>query len=117
MKELELINIHRKLGGKIIDFAGFAMPIQYFGIKSEHLHVRNSVGLFDVSHMGQIFIEGDGSFDFLQFLTSNDLSKLKVGQAQYTYLPNERTWFVVHFMIHNKHRHFSKTHIHLANIE
>ncbi len=89
MKELELINIHRKLGGKIIDFAGFAMPVQYFGIKSEHLHVRNSVGLFDVSHMGQIFIEGDGSFDFLQFLTSNDLSKLKIGQAQYTYLPNE----------------------------
>ena len=84
MKKTKLYNVHKKLNAKIIDFAGFLMPVQYTSIISEHKAVRNSVGVFDVSHMGKIFIEGEDSLDFIQHITINDASKLFAGRVQYS---------------------------------
>ena len=78
-----------KLGGKIVPFAGFLMPIQYEGINIEHLHVRNNVGLFDVSHMGEFILKGDQSLSLLQLICSNDVSSIGDGRAQYNCLINE----------------------------
>ena len=89
MQKLVLSNLHKELGAKMVDFAGYWMPVQYAeGVKSEHHCVRNFVGVFDVSHMGEIFISGEGSFDFLQYVTTNDVSVLKPGKVQYTCFPN-----------------------------
>lgn len=74
----------------MVPFAGYEMPIQYTSITSEHLAVRGLVGMFDVSHMGEFWIRGSGALEFLQFVTLNDVSKLKVGRAQYSMLPNDR---------------------------
>ena len=74
----------------MIDFGGFYMPVQYEGIKIEHNSVRNNVGIFDVSHMGEIIIEGEKSLDLLQYLTSNNILKLQPGKVQYSYLPNNK---------------------------
>ncbi len=81
---------HRAAGAKLIPFAGWEMPVQYAGIKAEHLAVRTGVGVFDVSHMGQIETRGPQAFDLLQHLLSNDLRRLPEGGAQYSVLCNER---------------------------
>jgi aminomethyltransferase len=81
---------HIKLGAKMVDFAGWYMPVEYFGIRAEHLHVREHVGLFDVSHMGEIRVQGEKALSTLQWLTSNDVSKIENGQAQYGLLTNEK---------------------------
>ncbi len=84
MKKTKFYNIHEKLGAKIVEFAGYLMPIQYNSIISEHKAVRNSVGVFDVSHMGEIFIHGYNAGDFVQYITVNDTSKLFPGRVQYS---------------------------------
>ena len=84
MKKTKLFNIHEKLGAKIVDFAGYKMPVQYSSIIAEHKAVRNSVGVFDVSHMGEIFIIGEKALDFVQEITVNDASKLTPGRVQYS---------------------------------
>ncbi|MFA3782495.1 glycine cleavage system aminomethyltransferase GcvT [Melioribacteraceae bacterium 4301-Me] len=84
MKYTKLYNIHQKLGAKIVDFAGFKMPVQYSSIIAEHKAVRNSVGVFDVSHMGEIFIRGSKALEFVQFITINDASVLYNGRVQYS---------------------------------
>ena len=90
MNKLVLSDLHESIGGKMIDFAGYKMPIQYIdGVISEHHAVRNEVGVFDVSHMGEIFISGKHSLEFLQFITSNDVSILTPGQVQYTCFTND----------------------------
>lgn len=92
MSELKtpLYEKHVALGGKMVPFAGYLMPVNYdTTIQVEHQNVRNNVGVFDVSHMGQFIIEGNKALDFIQNLTSNDASKLIVGQAQYTCLTND----------------------------
>jgi aminomethyltransferase len=78
----------------MVEFAGYNMPIQYEGVKAEHLAVRNSLGVFDVSHMGEFFISGEKSFEFLQSILSNDISVLINDQAQYTCLPNDENGIV-----------------------
>tara|TARA_B110000196_G_C21104400_1_gene644372 strand:- start:411 stop:1484 length:1074 start_codon:yes stop_codon:yes gene_type:complete len=88
MKKLFLSNTHESLNAKMVDYAGFYMPVQYDGVISEHLSVRNNVGVFDVSHMGEIFVSGEGAKEFLQYITSNDISKLVDGKVQYSCLPN-----------------------------
>ena len=88
MKQLVLSEIHQSLGGKMVEFAGYHMPIQYEGVKAEHHTVRNEVGVFDVSHMGEVFVTGKNSLDFLQYITSNDVSNLTPSKIQYTCLPN-----------------------------
>jgi len=84
MKKTRLYSIHEKLGAKIVDFAGFKMPVQYSSIISEHKSVRTSVGVFDVSHMGEIFIIGKNALDFIQHITVNDASLLTDGRVQYS---------------------------------
>lgn len=75
---------HVALGAKMVPFAGYMMPIQYTGITEEHLAVRKNVGLFDLSHMGEFFVSGPGALDFLQKMTTNDVSALKPGEIQYS---------------------------------
>ena len=84
MKKTRLYAIHEKLGAKIVDFAGYRMPVQYTSIISEHKSVRSSVGVFDVSHMGEIFIGGERALDFVQHITVNDASLLVDGRIQYS---------------------------------
>src|ERR1700687_2143586 len=76
--------VHRRLGAKMVDFGGWDMPVQYSGILEEHNAVRKSVGLFDVSHMGEIEIQGPEAFALTDYLTTNAVAKLKIGQAQYS---------------------------------
>ena len=88
MKTTALTHIHESLSAKMVSFAGFKMPVQYEGVKIEHETVRNDVGVFDVSHMGQFFVKGEHALALLQKITTNDVSKLTVGKAQYTCIPN-----------------------------
>lgn len=82
MKKTKFNSIHKILGAKMVEFAGYEMPIQYSSIITEHKAVRNSIGVFDVSHMGEIFITGDNALDFVQHISINDASKLFPGRVQ-----------------------------------
>ncbi|MFH1829680.1 MAG: glycine cleavage system aminomethyltransferase GcvT [Pseudomonadota bacterium] len=89
-RKTPLYDEHVRLGGKMVDFAGWQMPVQYSGVMQEHRAVRNAAGLFDVSHMGQIEVTGPGATDCVQYLTTNNVKKLIDYQAQYSILCNER---------------------------
>lgn len=89
MKNTVLTQIHEKLGAKLVPFAGFNMPVSYEGVILEHETVRNGVGVFDVSHMGEFLISGPKALDLIQKVTSNDASLLTIGKAQYSCLPND----------------------------
>ncbi len=89
MKNTALTKIHESLGAKMVPFAGYNMPVSYEGVNAEHETVRNGVGVFDVSHMGEFLISGPTALDLIQKVTSNDASKLTLGRAQYSCLPNE----------------------------
>jgi len=84
MKKTAFNNIHKKLEAKLVEFAGYEMPIQYEGIIAEHKAVRDSVGVFDVSHMGEVEVRGKDAFEFVQKITTNDVSKLEKGDVQYS---------------------------------
>lgn len=88
-KKVPLNDLHEKLGAKMVPFAGFNMPVRYSSDIEEHMTVRNGVGVFDVSHMGEFKVEGPQALELIQRITSNDASKLIDGQAQYSCLPNE----------------------------
>ncbi|HTF19114.1 MAG TPA: glycine cleavage system aminomethyltransferase GcvT [Chryseolinea sp.] len=88
-KKIPLNDVHEKLGGKMVPFAGFNMPVRYSSDIEEHMTVRNGVGVFDVSHMGEFTVKGPHALDLIQRVTTNDASKLVDGQAQYSSLPNE----------------------------
>lgn len=88
MKNTALTHIHEQLGAKILPFAGYNMPITYEGVNAEHETVRKGVGVFDVSHMGEFFLEGPNALALIQKVTSNDASVLTDGRAQYSCLPN-----------------------------
>ena len=90
MKKTALCHEHEKLGAKMVEFAGWLMPIQYKGLREEHDTVRNKVGLFDVSHMGEIRVQGPKSLETLEWLTTNRVSKLQAGEAHYSLLPNDQ---------------------------
>ncbi len=89
MKNIALSATHEALGAKMVPFAGYNMPVQYEGVNIEHETVRNGVGVFDVSHMGEFLIEGPNALALIQKVSSNDASKLTVGKAQYSCLPND----------------------------
>lgn len=89
LKKIPLNDLHEKLGGKMVPFAGYNMPVRYSSDLEEHMCVRNGVGVFDVSHMGEFTIKGPHALSLIQRVTSNDASKLTDGQAQYACLPNE----------------------------
>ena len=90
MKRTPLFAAHQKLGGKLIEFGGWEMPVQYTSITDEHLAVRNAAGIFDISHMGEILVKGLGAVAFLNHMLTNDAKKLQVGAGQYTLLCNEK---------------------------
>jgi aminomethyltransferase len=85
-----LYDSHKRLGGKIVDFHGWELPVQYESVMKEHEATRNRCGLFDVSHMGQVFVSGPGSLPFLQKVNANDIARIGPGKAIYSHLPNER---------------------------
>ncbi len=89
MKYTALNKIHESLGAKMVPFAGYNMPVSYEGVNAEHETVRNNVGVFDVSHMGEFLVSGPSALDLIQQVTSNDASNLTVGKAQYSCFPNE----------------------------
>jgi aminomethyltransferase len=89
MKNIALHETHVNLGAKMVPFAGYNMPVQYEGVTAEHLTVRGSVGVFDVSHMGEFLVSGENALALIQKVTSNDASKLEIGDAQYSCFPNE----------------------------
>jgi aminomethyltransferase len=89
LKQTAFTDIHKSYGAKMVPFAGYLMPVQYEGINTEHDCVRSGVGVFDVSHMGEFILKGEGALDLIQRVTSNDASKLSPGKAQYSCLPND----------------------------
>ena len=89
MKKTILYEEHIKKGAKIIPFSGFLMPVQYEGINKEHLHVRNNVGLFDVSHMGEFIVKGENATNLLQLICTNDITRILDGKAQYNCMTDE----------------------------
>jgi aminomethyltransferase len=90
IKNIPLNDLHVKLGAKMVPFAGYNMPVRYSSDIEEHMTVRNGVGVFDVSHMGEFTVKGTNALDLIQRVTSNDASKLVDGQAQYSCLPNDK---------------------------
>ncbi|CAN5869495.1 glycine cleavage system aminomethyltransferase GcvT [soil metagenome] len=89
LKKTPLNRVHRELGGKMVDFGGWDMPVQYSGVIAEHLRTREHSGLFDVSHMGEFYVEGEDAIAFVDKLTTNDVTKLVDGQAHYSALTRE----------------------------
>ena len=100
MKQTPFTNIHIELGAKMHEFAGYNMPIEYSGILDEHTTVCDAVGVFDVSHMGEFWINGPKALELIQKITSNDASNLKVGKIQYTCLVNEKGGIIDDFLLY-----------------
>jgi aminomethyltransferase len=100
MKTTVFNKIHKKFGAKLVEFAGYEMPIEYSGIKDEHMTVRNSVGVFDVSHMGEFWIKGPNALNLVSKITSNDPRILKIGQAQYSCFPNGKGGIVDDLLVY-----------------
>ena len=100
VKQIPLNDLHVKLGGKMVPFAGYNMPVRYSSDIEEHMTVRNGVGVFDVSHMGEFTVKGPNALDLIQRVTSNDASKLIDGQAQYSSLPNDKGGIVDDLIIY-----------------
>ena len=90
LKRTCLFSTHQKLGGKLIEFGGWEMPVQYTSITDEHLAVRNAAGVFDISHMGEVTVSGAAAADFLNHVFTNDIRKISAGQGQYTLMCNDR---------------------------
>lgn len=100
VKNTPFTHLHIALGAKMAPFAGYNMPISYTGINDEHQAVRRNAGVFDVSHMGEFVLKGDQALDLIQRVTSNDASKLKAGQAQYSCLPNKEGGIVDDLLVY-----------------
>jgi len=105
LKRTALSHVHEKLGAKMVPFAGYLMPVQYSGVNDEHVTVRQGVGMFDVSHMGEFIVRGPQALDLIQKVTSNDASKLTPGKVQYSCLPNNTGGIVDDLLVyHMKHK-------------
>ncbi|WP_223552014.1 glycine cleavage system aminomethyltransferase GcvT [Aestuariivivens sp. NBU2969] len=117
MKNLALTATHEALGAKMVPFAGFIMPVQYQGVNIEHETVRKAVGVFDVSHMGEFLIEGEQALELIQKVSSNDASKLTIGKAQYSCLPNETGGIVDDLIIYRIKEHTYLLVVNASNIE
>ena len=117
VKSLVLEDIHVKLGTKMVEFAGYLMPLQYSSVINEHLAVRNSVGIFDVSHMGEFLLEGEHALELIQKISSNDAKKLKNGQAQYAYLPNENGGIIDDMLVYKLHEEKYMLVVNASNIQ
>jgi len=102
LKRTALFEEHQRLGGRLIDFGGWELPVQYTGVLDEHTACRNACGLFDVSHMGEVHVEGPDAEKFLNFLVTNNVAKLSVGQAQYTAMCNQHGGIVDDLVIYRR---------------
>ena len=100
MKKTVFNQLHWNAGGKMVEFAGFEMPVEFSGIKDEHMTVRQSVGVFDVSHMGEVWVKGPHAADLVQYVTSNDITVLTSGQAQYSCFPNGKGGIVDDLLVY-----------------
>ncbi len=100
MKQTQFYSYHLKHGAKMVPFAGFQMPVEYTGVSQEHINVRENVGIFDVSHMGEIYILGPKAKELIQRITSNDLALLEPGKIQYTCFPNDQGGIVDDLLIY-----------------
>lgn len=116
-KQTILYPIHQKLGAKLISFAGYDMPVRYQGDKAEHLAVRESAGMFDVSHMGEFIIRGDQALNLIQKVTSNNAARLQEGKAQYSCLPNESGGIVDDLIVYHIRGDQYMLVVNAANIE
>ena len=117
IKTTPLFNTHVKLGAKMVDFAGFKMPIQYAGITTEHLNVRNNVGIFDVSHMGEFLISGPESTSFLNYICSNNIKNIKIGRAQYNLLINQNGGIIDDLIVYKTSNYEYMLVVNAANIK
>ncbi len=117
MKTTALTQTHAALGAKMVPFAGYNMPVSYEGVNSEHETVRQGVGVFDVSHMGEFLIEGPKALDLIQKVTSNDAAKLQVGMAQYSCLPNEQGGIVDDLIVYKVKEELYLLVVNASNIE
>jgi aminomethyltransferase len=100
MKQTQLYKHHLSLGAKMVPFAGFQMPLEYAGVSQEHINVRENVGIFDVSHMGEIWVKGPEAFELVQRTTSNDAALLVPGAIQYSCFPNDRGGIVDDLLVY-----------------
>ncbi len=100
MKFTAFNEIHKRAGAKLVEFAGYEMPVEYTGIRDEHMTVREAVGVFDVSHMGEFWVKGPNALDLVKKITSNDPTFLKPGQAQYTCFPNGKGGIVDDLLVY-----------------
>lgn len=103
MKNTSLYETHVRLGAKMVPFAGFNMPVSYAGIKAEHQAVREALGMFDVSHMGEFLVKGENALEFLQYVTTNDVAKLEDGKVQYSCMPNGEGGIVDDLLVYRMH--------------
>ncbi len=117
MKKTVFHKYHIDLGAKMVPFAGYEMPIEYSSINSEHLQVRNNVGVFDVSHMGEFWVKGPNALDFVQKITSNDASTLAIGKAQYSCFPNGNGGIVDDLLVYKYEDEKYLLVVNAANIE
>lgn len=117
MKYVALNDLHASLGAKMIEFAGYNMPVLYTNLIQEHLAVRNSVGVFDVSHMGEFYLKGDKALDLIQLVTSNDASKLTDGKVQYSCLPNDKGGIVDDLLVYRVKENEYLLVVNASNIE
>jgi aminomethyltransferase len=117
MKNTSLTEKHISLGAKMVPFAGYNMPVQYAGLIQEHHCVRNAVGVFDVSHMGEFWISGPKAFDLIQYATSNDVSKLFDGKVQYSCLPNATGGIVDDLLVYRVNEEMYLLVVNASNID
>ena len=117
MKYTVFTAMHEAAGAKMVEFAGYHMPIQYEGLNAEHETVRKAVGVFDVSHMGQFWVKGPKALEFIQWVTSNDATKLADGKIQYSYFPNNEGGVVDDFLVYRVDAETYLLVVNAANIE
>lgn len=117
IKQTVLSSNHRELGAKMVAFGGYLMPLKYASITAEHHIVRQKVGVFDVSHMGEFLLKGERSLDLVQKISSNDAARLAVGQAQYTYMPNNTGGVVDDMLVYRLDANTYMLVVNAANIE
>ncbi len=117
MKNTSLTEKHIALGAKMVPFAGYNMPVQYAGLIQEHHCVRNAVGVFDVSHMGEFWISGPKAFDLIQYATSNDVSKLFDGKVQYSCMPNATGGIVDDLLVYRVNEELYLLVVNASNID
>ncbi|GAP42926.1 glycine cleavage system T protein [Lentimicrobium saccharophilum] len=117
MKHTAFTSFHEAMGAKMVPFAGFYMPVQYEGLNAEHETVRKGVGVFDVSHMGEFWVKGPKALEFVQWVTSNDASKLSDGKVQYSCFPNDKGGIVDDLLVYRINAETYLLVVNAANID